>query len=94
MTKRLALVQGAGERAWPPHFYEAASNMTGIQFVLGANDDSSQPDLPPGITNHGILEQPEFMDALSKSLVLVGVGSPSTCVNFLSRNIFDAVFHN
>ena len=87
-------MQSAGERAWPPHFYEAASNMTGIQFVLGANDDSSQPDLPPGITNHGILEQPEFMDALSKSLVLVGVGSPSTCVNFLSRNIFDAVFHN
>jgi len=78
MTKRLARLRNAEERAWPPHFYEAASNMTGIEFVLGANDDGSHRDVPPGITNYGVLEQPAFMDALSKSVVLIGVGSPST----------------
>jgi len=79
MTKRLAFLQEDQDRAWPPHFYEAASNATGIEFVLGANDDADgQVTLPRGLTNYGFMSQPDFVDALSKSLVLVGVGRPVT----------------
>lgn len=66
--------------AWPFHFYEAASNATGIQFVMGANDEGVHPDPPPGITNLGTMAQPAFLDILSKSLVLVGLGDPLMCV--------------
>lgn len=62
--------------AWPPHFYEAVSNATGIKFTLGAWDHDYKSDLPPGLTNHGVLPQQEFVDTLSRSRVLVGVGNP------------------
>jgi len=61
--------------AWPPHFYEAASNATGIKFTLGAHG-GSKPDLPPGLTNHGVMSQSVFLDTLSRSRLLIGVGSP------------------
>jgi hypothetical protein len=81
MTKRLAFFEPGGERAWPPHFFEAASNATGIHFVMGAQTDIDPPtELPNNVTNYGPLSQPAFMDALSKSLVLVGVGRPVACV--------------
>jgi hypothetical protein len=79
-AKWVSFVLDERERAWPPHFYEAAANATGIQFVLGANSDISE-DLPNSMTNYGIMEQPEFVDTLSRSLVLVGVGNPPLCVN-------------
>jgi hypothetical protein len=69
--------------AWPSYFYQAASNATGIQFVMGANDQGVHPDLPPGITNHGPMAQPAFLDTLSKSLVLVGLRDPMMCVGSL-----------
>jgi hypothetical protein len=61
--------------AWPPHFYEAASNATGLRFVLGTND-AHKPGLPPAIENHGLLPQPLFLDTISRSRILIGVGSP------------------
>jgi len=78
MTKRLYFLEEDRERAWPPHYFEAASNATGIQFIMGANDDveGRKPVLPQGLKNHGFLSQPAFVDALSRSLVLVGVGRP------------------
>jgi hypothetical protein len=66
--------------AWPPHFYEAASNVTGLKFTLGAWDNGYKGDLPPGLTNHGVLPQNEFVDTLSRSRVLIGVGTPIACV--------------
>jgi hypothetical protein len=80
MTKRLTFLEEDSERAWPPHFYEAASNITGIEFIMGANDDGPHPDLPAGLTNYGFITQPAFLDNLSKSLVLVGIGRPVTYV--------------
>jgi len=63
--------------AWPLHFYEAASNTSGLQFIIGARDDG-RVDLPLGLTNYGVMSQPEFLDTLSNSLLLVGVGRPAT----------------
>jgi hypothetical protein len=69
--------------AWPPHFYEAASNATGIKFVLGAQppDCCLHPDIPPGLTNHGVMPQAVFLDTVSKSQILIGAGSPDAYVN-------------
>jgi hypothetical protein len=82
MTKRLAFLEEDRERAWPSHFFEVASNKTGLQFVMGASDDvdGRHIDLPSGLVNFGYMTQPAFVDAVSKSLVLVGVGRPVTCV--------------
>ena len=89
MAKRLAYLQ---DEAWPLHFYEAASNTTGLQFIIGARDDDRHVDLPPGLTNYGFMAQPAFMDALSKSLLLVGVGRPATCVcSVISVTLFCSV---
>jgi hypothetical protein len=89
MTKRLAFME-ENSRVWPPHFYEAASNATGIQFVIGAKEDSAHAILPPSLKNLGYLSQPAFLDTLSKSRVLVGVGRPLTCVNSSQQQqVFD-----
>ena len=81
-AKWMSYVLDAKDRAWPLHFYEAAANATGIQFILGAHKGDSRGDLPPSLTNNGVLSQPAFMDAVSRTLVLVGVGSPPLCVIF------------
>jgi len=78
MAKQLDFVLDPRQRAWPPHFYQAASHMTGIQFVLGAGNSDAYPDPPPGVTNYGQMAQPVFLNNLSRSRVLVGVGSPIT----------------
>ena len=75
LSKRLTYL-AENDRTWPPHFYEAAVNATGIEFVLGANDEHGSAKVPVGITNHGLLDQKEFLKAMSQSLVLVGVGTP------------------
>jgi hypothetical protein len=87
MMKDLAYLEETQERAWPPHFYEAASSVTGIQFVMGANDDALHVDVP-GLTNVGYMEQPVFLDALSRSIVLIGVGRPATCVGSSPATLF------
>jgi len=78
MAKRSSYFVEGRERAWPPHFYDAAVNATGIKLVLGANIDKSQPELPAGLTNYGMMTQTAFLEAVSKSLVLIGVGKPYT----------------
>jgi hypothetical protein len=81
MTKRSAFLEEGREWAWPPRFYEAASKATGIQFVLGTHDDvGGRLNIPQGLKNHGMLSQTAFTDALSRSVVLVGVGRPVTYV--------------
>jgi len=81
MTKRSAFLEEGREWAWPPRFYEAASKATGIQFVLGAHDDvGGRLNIPQGLKNYGMLSQTAFTDALSRSVVLVGVGRPVTYV--------------
>lgn len=68
--------------AWPPHFFGAVSNTTGIKFIIGALSDDNYPNLPPGMINHGLLPQPAFLESVARSRFLVGVGSPPLCVNF------------
>jgi hypothetical protein len=91
MAKFLGFVTEPGQSAWPLHFFETASTATGFQFILGANDDGTAPDPPPGMVNHGIMPQPVFLDTLSRSRVLVGVGSPLMCVasSLQHRHLFD-----
>lgn len=82
MTKNLYFVtEEGGEQAWPPRFYEEASRVLGIRLVMGAReeaDDGKTGELPAGVVNLGLLPQPEFLDVMSKSLVLIGVGRPYT----------------
>ena len=84
MTKRLFFLENG---AWPPHYFEAASNATGIQFIIGANNDVDDPNpvLPQGVKNSGFLSQSAFVNTLSRSLVLVGVGMPVAFVNSPQR---------
>ena len=90
LAKSLDYVHRTGDRAWPQHFYEDASNTTGIQFLLGADDDGSHPNLPPGMVNLGQMPQAEFLATVAKSRVLIGVGNPLTCANyFIAFAYFD-----
>jgi hypothetical protein len=75
MAKQMSYLE---DGAWPLHFYEAASKTSGLQFIIGAKDDDRRVGLPPGLTNYGFLSQPAFLDTLSNSLLLVGVGRPAT----------------
>ncbi|KAI0037152.1 hypothetical protein K488DRAFT_75486 [Vararia minispora EC-137] len=87
MTKRLQYLFES-DNAWPPDFYEAAAKELEIDFVLGAANEKvfgkdgreirPRNILPKGVKNLGKLELPEFLDELSKSQVLVGVGLPFT----------------
>lgn len=84
MTKRLAFFTPGPDLAWPPDFYESASQVTGIKFVVGAADDDHEhptPQLPTGLVNYGQMSQPEFLDHVSHSQVLVGLGNPATFVS-------------
>ncbi|KAJ7740883.1 hypothetical protein B0H14DRAFT_2989789 [Mycena olivaceomarginata] len=74
------------ERAWPPDFFDAAANATGISFVMAAVDPPEDPKLKPGdlaasIENIGrrdgeLFTQDRFYQILSHSVALVGVGNP------------------
>ncbi|KAF7320158.1 hypothetical protein MKEN_00800300 [Mycena kentingensis (nom. inval.)] len=83
----------AKDTAWPPAYYEAAVNETGIRFVMAASM-TTRPDLfpepkdaPTAIHNMGgILSQEDFYGNLSSSMLLVGVGNPA-----LSPTPYDAL---
>jgi len=95
MTKRLQYLAQNENSAWPREFYEAAAEELDIDLVLGAGEERvfdqdgkeiwPQDLLPDGVENLGRLELPEFLDELSKSRVLIGVGLPFTCVCFKYR---------
>ncbi|KAJ7462127.1 hypothetical protein FB451DRAFT_1140209 [Mycena latifolia] len=77
----------ADARAWPPAFFDAASNATGLAFVAGAKGAlDAVPELASSITNVGPLPPDEFYAVLSKSAVLVGMGDPA-----LSPTPYDAL---
>jgi len=84
MAKRLTYLAESDRRAWPPHFYETAAQTTGLNFIMGASDDGPHPKV--NVTNLGLLEQPNFLKAISQSKILVGVGLP-----FLSPTPYEAL---
>jgi hypothetical protein len=70
-----------GRSRWPPHFFEAAINATGVQFVGGTFDseldlDVGKPELPSNFVNYGLQPRTEFLKILSSSKMLIGLGDP------------------
>lgn len=85
MAKKLSLFGESNNPAWPADFYESATQATGVQFIVGATDDSDTagepvPELPSGLINYGLMPQSEFLNHVSESRVLIGVGNPATLV--------------
>jgi hypothetical protein len=80
LAKYLFFFTPEQDRAWTPAIYDAATEATGIQYVFGAIDYElhSKPELPFNYTNLGEIDQSEFLDRLSRSRVLIGLGNPST----------------
>jgi len=88
MAKRLQYLVESENRAWPPEFFTAASAELGIDIVIGASGDdlvgqsgrALRPEdvLPKGVTNLGKLGLSAFIEELSRSQVLIGVGLPWT----------------
>ena len=70
------------DRAWTSATFDAATKATGIQFVIGAFDDMEEDkaavELPSGRIDFGPMDQSAFLDKLSKTRVLIGMGNPST----------------
>ncbi|KAJ7771080.1 hypothetical protein DFH07DRAFT_241000 [Mycena maculata] len=91
LAKELFFFHPSG-RAWPPEFFDLASESTGVAILAGAKDSPGAPvqaspsDLAPSIKNLGPMEQDEFYDVLSRSVVLIGMGDP-----VLSPTPYDAL---
>ncbi|KAJ6560403.1 hypothetical protein B0H19DRAFT_853525, partial [Mycena capillaripes] len=66
-----------GEHAWNPDFYDDAADMTGANFIVGAQGTVPQ-HFPKSLKNVGVLPQDKFYQTLAESSVLVGVGNPFT----------------
>ncbi|KZP05235.1 glycosyltransferase family 18 protein [Athelia psychrophila] len=82
MTKHLRFFSSGPDSAWSADLWEAATEATGIQFVVGTGDhnngDADGATLPAGLTDYGQLDQPAFLEHVSHSQVLIGVGQPAT----------------
>jgi len=89
LGKWLQFFSSKNGKGWSPDFYDAATEATGISFVVGASqspsnlttsfaDPADQGTLPKSITNYGILSQENFLKTLAHSRMLIGVGDPVT----------------
>lgn len=88
MAKKMSYFGESENLAWPLDWYAAAKNESGVQFLAGVRYDPDEADegvvVPTpeefevigGIKNVGNLPQEEFMSAVARSRVLVGVGLP------------------
>jgi len=92
MGKLLRFFQpSARGNAWSEAIFDAASNATGVEFLIGAVADPTKSNdpasaeamtklLPASLTNLGHLEQVNFLETLSEMVALVGIGDPATQV--------------
>ena len=65
--------------AWSQADFDAVAAATGIKFVMGSfvsDHPEAKPVLPSTYTNYGRIDQPTFIEHLSKSRVLIGMGNP------------------
>ena len=65
--------------AWSQVDFDAATAATGIKFAMGSqtNDHKEEePVLPSNHVNYGRIDQPTFMQHLSMSRDLIGMGNP------------------
>lgn len=96
MAKRLSYFAPQSARAWSLEAFEEAARRTGVRFIAGAMDDSEErgheldvpKKLPDMIVNYGLLPQDQFVDAISHSRLLIGVGNPVLYVPYRSRVTF------
>ncbi|KAF8302539.1 hypothetical protein DL93DRAFT_2090605 [Clavulina sp. PMI_390] len=91
MTKRLSYFAPQPDRAWPPSFFaSAARRVRGVQFTIGAANDTKfaahwHLEIPQmsefggeGVMkNLGLLERDAFVREVARSKVLLGVGRPA-----------------
>jgi hypothetical protein len=83
LAKLLSFFTPERERAWTPAIFDAATKATGIQYMIGAINDTLQgewpaAELPSNYVGFGQIGQSVFLDKLSRSRVLIGMGNPST----------------
>lgn len=83
LAKLLSFFTAERDRAWTPAIFDAATDATGIKYVIGAINDTLQgewpaAELPSNHEDFGQIGQATFLDKLSRSRVLIGMGNPST----------------
>ena len=83
LAKLLSFFTPEQDASWSPAIFDAATAATGVTYMLGSRNDSEEhpdwtPQLPSQYENFGIMKQPMFLDKLSRSKVLIGMGNPAT----------------
>jgi len=75
--------------AWTRADYDAVTDATGMQYILGTSNDAFEGELPISqlpshYVNLGKIGPAKFFDQLSRSRVFVGMGNPAMWDPFLS----------
>jgi hypothetical protein len=88
LAKLLSFFTQENGGAWTPAVFDAATNATGITFLIGAINDTLQGEwpaaqLPSNHVDFGQIGQATFLDKLSRSRVLIGMGNPATYVSLV-----------
>ncbi|KIM79534.1 hypothetical protein PILCRDRAFT_823456 [Piloderma croceum F 1598] len=83
LAKLLSFFTPQRDRAWSPAIFDAATTATGIQYMIGATNDTLQgewpaAELPSNYIGFGRIGQSVFFDKLSRARVLIGMGNPFT----------------
>lgn len=87
MSKYIQFFSPGENTAWEIQDFNYAGEETGVRYISGARPGNGVPGalaVPDKLENFGYLPQPEFLKALAKSTILIGVGMPKTYVHFLS----------
>jgi hypothetical protein len=93
LAKLLSFFTPQRDRAWTPAIFDAATTATGIQYMIGAVNDTLQgewpaAELPSNYIGFGHIGQSVFLDKLSRARVLIGMGNPSTQVTPSAQESF------
>jgi len=79
LAKYLHYFSSQFDAAWSQADFDAVTAATGIKFVMASFENDhpeAKPVLPSTYTNYGRINQPTFIQHLSKSRVLIGMGNP------------------
>jgi len=82
LAKLLSFLTPERDRAWAPAIFDAATHETGIKYIIAAINDTLQGEWPAAElpSNHedlGLIGQATFLDKLSRTRVLIGIGNPA-----------------
>jgi len=81
MSKYIQFFSPGENTAWEIEDFNYAAEETGVRYISGARPGDGVPGplaVPDKLENFGYLPQPEFLQALAKSTILIGVGMPKT----------------